>query len=257
MTFWYQEFICKGFDKLVVYIEIANKLNISFQEQRIHLVDPLLQEVIGSSPFAFHSIGFQPVAGNLMTHMKLAKSTVILCISSWTLLQFPKAEPCFASPAQEACCKFVKSDPFMIGYWTGSELKAFLFSMFTVYRFPLHLMGDSVLLFCIFNLKLLCRWILTKTIDIACFRWVNMWAIDARLLQFIDKDLLLGNYNVCSQCGGVYQVGTRPVNALLSYKHTTACLLALTTADQTPGSLGFCSSITCQVLFAILKQCSV
>jgi hypothetical protein len=142
------------------------------------------------------------------------------------LLQFPKAEPCFASPAQEACCKFVKSDPFMIGYWTGSELKAFLFSMFTVYRFPLHLMGDSVLLFCIFNLKLLCRWILTKTIDIACFRWVNMWAIDARLLQFIDKDLLLGNYNVCSQCGGVYQVGTRPVNASLSYKHTTACLLA-------------------------------
>jgi hypothetical protein len=31
--------------------------------------------------------------------------------------------------------------------------------------------------------------------------------MDARLLQFIDKDLLLGNYNVCSQGGGVYQVG--------------------------------------------------
>jgi hypothetical protein len=53
------------------------------------------------------------------------------------VLQFTKAEPCYVSQAQEAYCKFVKADPFMIGYWTGSELKAFLFLIFTAYGFPL------------------------------------------------------------------------------------------------------------------------
>jgi hypothetical protein len=65
--------------------------------------------------------------------MKLAavhKSRAMLCFSgSGSLLQI---------------CKIRL---FMIGCWTGSELKAFLFSIFTVYGFPLHLMGASVLLF--------------------------------------------------------------------------------------------------------------
>jgi hypothetical protein len=77
------------------------------------------------------------------------------------------------------------------------------------------------------------------------------------LLTNAPYDLLLGNSNVCSQGGGVFQFEEQEelsMHFCLTSTLLLACLLALTTADQTPGSFNFYSSITCQVLFTILKQ---